>query len=777
MRNLRTLAVETFAGGDAWDALAPDTEAPDAVYAARAQRGTDASLVRLTLARLTPHTHEELATLAVVAAPPAARSAHELVHLQLLADGGAAAENAPALCSITAGGDLVLLPVDAPRADIVGSVEQGVLAASWSPDEDVLVLITAPGADAASRLLLMTRDLEVLSEAPLATDAFGEDAPVDVGWGSKATQFHGSEGKAAAAAAARAPSGDTRGPLVPEDDERPRVGWRADGAYFVVSAVVHDAHGAHRVLRTYMRTGTLSATSDATVRGVSHCLAVRPVGNLIATTQRAGAAPDGREWAPGRDGRHDVVFFERNGLRHGEFSLREEHGAAPRGDVGTLPAWRTAHAVHALAWNADGSVLAVHLVRDGGARAVQLWTTRNYHWYLKQEIVHDDLLGMHWHPEEPLWLYVRRAAGVERRTYTLATHVAPGAPPHDSACVAVVDGHALRLTPFRRQNVPPPMCAACVVDAPGAADAPAGTPAVPVDLAWDTYADADGTADVLAVLYPGAVHVWRIAYGALRDARTPWRIERVATHTAPRDAIQVAVAAQADGVQLAVLRPDALEAPGRVEPLARGARVLHTVRGAAAWVVEHPDGRVDGVGEGAVARLPVFCAALAAFVHAGRTVVLGLARDGRLVLPERELAKDATSFAVTDRLVVWTTWTHEARFLPLAALAGDAHTLELGRRVERGSAIVAAVPSAMALVLQMPRGNLETICPRAMVLDVVRDLLDRYVRGADTGATTARRCASAARTAWTSTCCTTMRRRRSCATSRSSWRRSTTWTT
>ena len=42
---------------------------------------------------------------------------------------------------------------------------------------------------------------------------------------------------------------------------------------------------------------------------------------------------------------------------------------------------------------------------------------------------------------------------------------------------------------------------------------------------------------------------------------------------------------------------------------------------------------------------------------------------------------------------------------------------------------MAAVPSAMSLVLQMPRGNLETICPRPMVLDVVRDLLDRRTYG------------------------------------------------
>lgn len=42
------------------------------------------------------------------------------------------------------------------------------------------------------------------------------------------------------------------------------------------------------------------------------------------------------------------------------------------------------------------------------------------------------------------------------------------------------------------------------------------------------------------------------------------------------------------------------------------------------------------------------------------------------------------------------------------------------RRVERGALAVVACPSSMSLVLQMPRGNLETIYPRPLVLAVIR---------------------------------------------------------
>jgi elongator complex protein 1 len=47
------------------------------------------------------------------------------------------------------------------------------------------------------------------------------------------------------------------------------------------------------------------------------------------------------------------------------------------------------------------------------------------------------------------------------------------------------------------------------------------------------------------------------------------------------------------------------------------------------------------------------------------------------------------------------------------------------RKVERGSRIVVAVPSTMSLVLQMPRGNLETINPRPLVMEVVTNDLKK----------------------------------------------------
>ena len=55
-----------------------------------------------------------------------------------------------------------------------------------------------------------------------------------------------------------------------------------------------------------------------------------------------------------------------------------------------------------------------------------------------------------------------------------------------------------------------------------------------------------------------------------------------------------------------------------------------------------------------------------------------------------------------------------------ASRAADVRT----RRVEEGARIVAAVPGAVDVVLQMPRGNLETVAPRFLALPAVCAALD-----------------------------------------------------
>jgi len=114
-----------------------------------------------------------------------------------------------------------------------------------------------------------------------------------------------------------------------------------------------------RVIRIYDRLGVLQGTSEA-VNGLEWSLAWKPSGSLIASSIELPQ-------------RKEIAFFEKNGLRHGGF---------------TLPFPVDKLVVKELQWNSSSEILLVWLVSTGDQGAltdvIQLWTSGNYHWYLKQ---------------------------------------------------------------------------------------------------------------------------------------------------------------------------------------------------------------------------------------------------------------------------------------------------------------------------------------------------------------------------------------------------------
>ncbi|KAJ6653507.1 hypothetical protein lerEdw1_009179 [Lerista edwardsae] len=116
---------------------------------------------------------------------------------------------------------------------------------------------------------------------------------------------------------------------------------------------------------------------------------LQPSGSLIASTQ-------------GKANKHDVVFFEKNGLLHGEFTLPFQKGQAK---------------VNELLWNSDSMILAIwleELKSENNSKPksyVQLWTTGNYHWYLKQSLHFGGsegsrIVSLAWDQENPYRLHI-----------------------------------------------------------------------------------------------------------------------------------------------------------------------------------------------------------------------------------------------------------------------------------------------------------------------------------------------------------------------------------
>lgn len=326
-------------------------------------------------------------------------------------------------CLVLQGGDIVTVQEDqfasnGARIEIMGSIDAGIAAARWSPDEELLAIVTKE-----NNVIFMGSTFDPVAEVPMTAEDLKASKHVSVGWGKRETQFEGRGAKAL-----RDPTIPLKvdsGVLSSNDDGATTISWRGDGAYVAINAIEKDER---RVIRVYSREGELDSASEP-VDGLESTLSWRPEGNLIASVQRK------------EDG-IDVVFFERNGLRHGEFPLRSPES----GPISSQKRIR-------LDWNADSTVLAV-ILDD----YIQLWTMGNYHWYLKQEIPMDpNFVQTAWHPEKALRYAVAASASVISAEQIFHTARGSCRPPHDNGAVAVIDGEILKLTPFRTANVPPPM--------------------------------------------------------------------------------------------------------------------------------------------------------------------------------------------------------------------------------------------------------------------------------------------------------------------------------
>lgn len=607
---------------------------------------------------------------------------------------------------ILEGGDIVVVREDPQEGEelieIVGSVDAGIAAASWSPDEEIVLIATK-----ADTILFMTRDFTSTANATLSPQDVSVSDHVSVGWGKSETQFKGRGAKA------------LRDPTVPEhvdegtlsafDDGKITLSWRGDGQYVAVNSII-DLEPKRRILRIFSREGVLESVSEA-VNGLESALSWKPSGQTLAGVQRC----------------HDkinVVLFERNGLRHGEFGLRLN--ACELDSIGKSVR---------LNWNADSTVLAISL-----SDRVQLWTSSNYHWYLKQEVFlspqRDSKQAVAWHAEKSLYLSCADRRQICFLEYTLEYTRGSVFPPNDLGLVAAIDGKKIKITPLRTANIPPPMALDEVEIADNA-----------IDVAFNR------SGNVCAVLQRERISIYECNYAA----------------KPPKRAVILQVA------DIAGKSPIAIN-PRRIVSHHRGGFIVLAAtsnsKESSTILYNVSDNRLEftrlqttvvsmfprsdyedvcyyfqnqGVGQagdflpvdeekGSGPYLRAKCAQVEVWHSEDCDIVVGLTASGVLHVQSRtqELRiPGCTSFLMAPSHLILTTSQHLLKFAHLHAGQVDMppdepETDERCRNVERGAKLVTVMPSVYAVVLQMPRGNLETIYPRALVLaGIRRSLLDR----------------------------------------------------
>ncbi|KAI9658531.1 MAG: hypothetical protein M1829_006757 [Trizodia sp. TS-e1964] len=535
-------------------------------------------------------------------------------------------------CLVMAGGDIIRVLDNAlpgeDKIEITGSVDVGIAAAVWSPDEELLLILTE-----ANTILYMTREFENTMSVEIAAVDLTLPMQVSVGWGKKETQFKGKRAKALRDPTI--PENIDRGALSPFDQGKASISWRGDGAFVAVSTIEANIR---RVIRVYSREGALDSVSEP-LDGLEGSLSWRPAGNLMAGIKR-------------QENRLEVIFFERNGLRHGQFDLR------------LLPEQIEQNKDIGLWWNADSTVLAVRLQDK-----IQFWTMGNYHYYLKYEYYFSgaqyfDATSFIWHREKALKGVIFNRE--EMHLLELGFSVARGStlPPYDFGTVAVIDGKTVKLTPLRLANIPPPM----------------------------------------------------------------------ALHEIVLESAVVDISLNQDGSQIAVLtRTKDLLSVASLNLSTDALTIFPSIDGNTVCT-KSANGTISELG----------------LENESSQIVFGLTVEGSLYAGTRLLANNCTSFVVTQAHLIFTTTQHLLKFVHMASIEGksrkslrairlklskgdlevpsdDPELDERCRSIERGAKLVTTMPTSFSVVLQMPRGNLETIYPRALVLAGIR----RSIRAKD----------------------------------------------
>jgi elongator complex protein 1 len=326
------------------------------------------------------------------------------------------------------------------------------------------------------------------------------------------------------------------------------------------------------------------------------------------------------------------------------------------------------------------------------------------------------------------------------------------AQPNDYGAVAVIDGSDLKLTPLRSANIPPPMALYEVNVSHNISD----------------VAFSSNTSSI-AILHQGgiAIYSWEInstsssppalsGRATFKDTlggATPQQIcfNEVGdiltldqTETSTPSLQRYSFSKETGRVEEKIVEAGSFSSPLMISSFGQDGLTYLYAQGASGVLLSLS---LPSFGQPLItASFPMFLPWVEIITFADDKIAFGMSKNGHLYANSRLLVKNCTSFLVTPFHLIFTTTNHLLKFVHIAKIEGllplhednrnllitldleippdDPEVDERCRSIERGARLVTAMPTSLSLVLQMPRGNLETIWPRAMVLAGIRKLID-----------------------------------------------------
>lgn len=357
-----------------------------------------------------------------------------------------------------------------------------------------------------------------------------------------------------------------------------------------------------------------------------------------------------------------LQFFERNGLMRYKVAIER------------------ASQVESLHWSSDSSILSI--VYDD---RIDLWTQKNWHWYRKQSIwgSHQNVL---WHPELPktMMAFTKNEISFSTWLFNYAS---------DQGLVAVIDTNEVKATPLAVAGIPPPMAFATYQLA--------SQPKAVAVAAPDRIAVAEDhqVLELILNLESAELQVVNtLNIGGVRNvAYTPFGL---VCHIGEAN-----ILCKAASPNIPLISPPAGVSVLKSSHCLCGSKVFELET--AIQVADFQEPCIDFV--------------------ATPSESFGLTRSGKLMHSSNKiLGHGVTSIIAAPNHLLYTTLT-TLRFIHFDS-AHQEYTdkpSEQSREIERGSLLVSVMSSKMAVVLQAPRGNIETIYPRMLVLGVVRESISQ----------------------------------------------------
>ncbi|KAK5646013.1 hypothetical protein RI129_004477 [Pyrocoelia pectoralis] len=294
-------------------------------------------------------------------------------------------------------------------------------AAEWNPTQDAITVVFTNGE--IGLYVVNFQDCTITSIGQSHLINAKPSVVLNVGWGSEETQFRGTAGKLVKVLILI--NYFTAIPVISNDDLRPRISWRGNGDMYAVNYY----HNSQRKFKIFKYPCELLYES-ANIIGLQSIIAWKPEGNVIACVTCTTTACE-------------VTLFEKNCLIKNKIALND------------------LVEVIELKWTTCGQILSIYQ-SIGNENFLDLYTTKNYVWYLKQRLnftANNPLVSYHFKDSISTVVVLHIVTVQETIEYSFKHVINKSGGSRDTytPTCSSINGNTLLLTHCEKGMVAPPM--------------------------------------------------------------------------------------------------------------------------------------------------------------------------------------------------------------------------------------------------------------------------------------------------------------------------------